>query len=96
MKKKVLAICLVTAIVLLFNSTVYAMTGNELLTLCNPDDAEIITQYLDLNSDYPVITEPILTSYNSDDIIYEAAVNTPNGQKYTIIIVNGVIHVLKV
>jgi len=70
-----------------------AMTGAELLTLCDPADAEIITQYLDLSVDYPVIREFALQS--GDEVIYEAVVVGPNGEKYIIIVVNGVVHLMK-
>ena len=95
MKKKTLVLVSVLVTMLIINSVAFAMTGSELQSLCDPDDAEIIAQYLNINADYPVITEPILTSYNNDDIIYEATFSGPNGERYTIIIVNGVIHVLK-
>jgi len=93
MKKKTLALIGVIIIMLIGNTIAYAMTGAELQELCDPDDAEIISQYLDLNADYPVILE--LSLQSGDEVIYEAVVVGPNGETYTIIIVNGVIHVLQ-
>lgn len=94
MKKKTLVLIGVIILMLIINSVACAMTGEELKTLCDPDDAEIIAQYLDLNADYPVITELPLQS--GDEIIYEAVVVGPNGEEYIIIIVNGIIHIMKV
>ena len=79
---------------LIGNTIAYAMTGAELQELCDPDDAEIIAQYLELNADYPVITE--LSLQSSDEVIYEAVIVGPNGEKYIIIIVNGSVHIMKV
>ena len=94
MKKKTLTIVCVFSLMLIINSVACAMTGYELQTLCDPDDAEIITQYLDLNADYPVITE--LSLQSGDEIIYKAVIVGPNGEEYIIIIVNGTIHIMKV
>jgi len=80
MKKKTLTLIGVITIMLIGISTAYAMTGAELQELCDPDDAEIIAQYLDLNADYPVETELSLQS----------------GEEYVIIIVNGIIRILKI
>ncbi|MDP8242331.1 MAG: hypothetical protein RAP70_05595 [Candidatus Celaenobacter antarcticus] len=93
MKKKTLTLIGVIIIMLIGNTIAYAMTGAELLTLCDPADAEIITQYLDLSVDYPVIREFALQS--GDEVIYEAVVVGPNGEKYIIIVVNGVVHLMK-
>jgi len=94
MKKKTLTFVGVIILMLIINSVAYAMTGAELQTLCDPDDAEIIAQYLDLNADYPVITE--LSLQSSDEVIYEAVIVGPNGEEYIIIIVNGSVHIMKV
>ena len=94
MKKKTLTLVCVFILMLIINSVAYAMTGAELQTLCDPDDAEIIAQYLDLNADYPVITE--LSLQSGDEVIYEAVIVGPNGEKYIIIIVNGSVHIMKV
>jgi len=94
MKKKTLTFVGVIILMLIINSVAYAMTGAELQTLCDPDDAEIISQYLDLNADYPVITE--LSLQSSDEVIYEAVIVGPNGEEYIIIIVNGSVHIMKV
>jgi len=93
MKKKTLSVVGVLILMLIINSVAFAMTGYELQDLCDPYDAEIISQYLDLNTDYPVITELSLDS--DDEIIYEATVVGPNGETYIIIIVNGVAHLMK-
>jgi len=94
MKKKTLVLIGVIFIMLIGNTIAYAMTGAELQELCDPDDAEIIAQYLELNADYPVITE--LSLQSGDEIIYEAVIVGPNGEEYIIIIINGTIHILKV
>ena len=94
MKKKTLTLIGVIFIMLIGNTIAYAMTGAELQELCDPDDAEIIAQYLELNADYPVITE--LSLQSGDEIIYEAVIVGPNGEEYIIIIINGTIHILKV
>ncbi|HHE39908.1 MAG TPA: hypothetical protein ENL10_00205, partial [Candidatus Cloacimonetes bacterium] len=93
MKKKTLVLIGVIFIMLIGNTIAYAMTGAELQELCDPDDAEIIAQYLELNADYPVITE--LSLQSGDEIIYEAVIVGPNGEEYIIIIINGTIHILK-
>ncbi len=94
MKKKTLTLIGVIIIMLIGNTIAYAMTGNELLALCQPEDAEIIAQYLDDNVDYPLITD--LSLQSGDEIIYKAVIVGPNGEEYIIIIVNGVIHIMKV
>jgi len=93
MKKKTLVLVGVLVTMLIINSVAFAMTGSELQSLCDPDDAEIIAQYLNLNADYPVITELALES--SDEVIYKAVVIGPNGEEYIIIIVNGSVHIMK-
>jgi len=94
MKKKTLVLIGVILIMLIGNTIAYAMTGAELLTLCDPADAEIIAQYLDLNTHYDIITS--LSCQSDDEVIYEVIVAGPNGEGYLIITVNGVIHILKI
>jgi len=86
MKKKTLP--------LIGNSGAFSVTGSELQELCNPIYAEIIAQYLDLNTHYDIITS--LSCQSDDEVIYEVVVAGPNGEGYLIITVNGVIHILKV
>jgi len=93
MKKKTLVLVGVLVTMLIINSAAFAMTGSELQSLCDPDDAEIISQYLNLNTDYPVITELALES--NDEVIYEAVIIGPNGETYIVIIVNGNVHLMK-
>ena len=94
MKKKTLTLVCVFILMLIINSVACAMTGAELQTLCDPDDAEIIAQYLDLNAEYPVISE--LSLQSGDEVIYKAVIVGPNGEEYIIIIVNGSVHIMKV
>jgi hypothetical protein len=93
MKKKTLVLVSVLVSMLIINSVAFAMTGSELQSLCDPDDAEIIAQYLNLNADYPVITELALES--DDEVIYKAVVVVPNGEEYIVVVVNGTIHIMK-
>ena len=93
MKKKLLTLSCILVIMLMVNSVAFAMTATELRSLCNLDDAEFISQYLDENTEYLVITEPFLQS--DDEVIFDATVVGPNGEKYIIIIVNGNIHIMK-
>lgn len=93
MKKKSFTIVAILGVMLLVSSIASAMTADELRSLCNLDDAEFISQYLDENTDYPVITEPALTSYN--EIIFDTNVVGPNGEKYIIIVANGNVYILK-
>ena len=94
MKKKTLTFVGVIILMLIINSVAYAMTGSELQELCDPDDAEIISQYLDLYTEYNVVTN--LSCKSTDEVIYEVIVISTNGEGYIIITVNGVIYLLKV
>ena len=93
MKKKLLTLSCILVIMLMVNSVAFAMTATELRSLCDLDDAEFISQYLDENAEYPGITEPSLQS--EDDVIFDIAVIGPNGEKYIIIVVNGEVHIMK-
>jgi len=93
MKKKTLILIGVLVTMLIINSVAFAMTASELRSLCDLDDAEFISQYLNENVEYPVITELAIES--DDDIIFDATIIGPNGEKYIVIVVNGTVHVMK-
>ncbi len=93
MKKKTLVLVGVLVFLLLINSVAFAMTASELRSLCNLDDAEFISQYLDENTDYPVVIGLVFDS--NDEIIFDATIIGPNGEKYIVIVVNGTVHVMK-
>jgi len=93
MKKKVLFVGIMFITMLLINSMSYALTGGELKIICDSAEEPIISQYLDDNTDYTVITPEDI---DSDDVtILEAVVVGPNGEEYIIIIVNGQVHIMK-
>jgi len=93
MKKKTLVLVGVLVTLLLINSVAFAMTASELRSLCDLDDAEFISQYLDENVEYPVTTGLAIES--DDDVIFDTTIYGPNGEKYIVLVVNGTVHIMK-
>ena len=93
MKKKVLVFVSVLIFSLLISSTAWALTAEEIRTLCGLEDAEYISQFIVEGVDYPVVQDFELS--DDDEIMYDAIVVGPNGEEYIIIVVNGIVHILK-
>ena len=76
--------------IFIFNSSIYAMYREELISLCKPSDEEIICQYLDEGIDYPLVSYGEMEGEN-----YQVFAVINDGL-YIIIEVDGKVYIMQV
>lgn len=89
MKKQVCILVIILISIFISTSSIYAMTREELISLCKPSDEEIICQYLDEGIDYPLVSYSEMEGEN-----YQVFAVINDG-KYIIIIVDDKIIILQ-
>ena len=89
MKRQVGIIVIILISIFISTSSIYAITQDELIALCKPEDEPIICQYLEEGIDYDLVA---YNEMDPEDYIVEAVVND---SEYIIIIVDDEIIILQ-